>query len=88
LEEPVPHLDAPFPVNLFFNAVRQLQAEVRRARRCVPANAGPCIQRVRLRLARVRSASVPRFHLLGPRALAPALVVQRGVPVSATFPVA
>jgi len=61
---------------------------VLRVRRCVPANADPCIPRGKLRQVRVRSVLDRLFHLLGPRGPAAVRVVQLAVQDSVTFRVA
>ena len=80
--------DGPFPASRFFSAVRRCRARVpraRRVRRFVPASAGRCILRARLRLERVRWELVRLFRLPAQRGPEAALVGLRGGLVNVTF---
>ena len=84
----MPLLDAPFPGNRFFSAVRPFRVEaplVRRAHRFVPVNVAPCIRRGKLLPELARSVSVPPFRLPAPPGLAAVRAVPPDAPVSATF---
>jgi hypothetical protein len=84
----VPLLDAPFPANRSFNAVRPCRVEalaVHRAHRFVRVSVVPCTRRGKLLPERGRSVSVPPFRLRAPPGPAAVRAVQLDVPVSATF---